>query len=241
MTGARTIRTFVVFAPMAAFKDRRCYVFDYTMHVAATGKYEMSEQVWVTDALVDLEQVYHFSQSDDIRMKIVKQRLDRAYLNAEFVDLQQNLEEKAILTRVVNPIKPVPHLMTNGFLFVSEQLRDLLQGFDLGEIYFRHVKLYVNDEQQIPGNADYYYVNITETKKSFAYKESTGLRPASRYYDFSCPGSTIVVSASQAGGVDLWMEPLLGGALFMSDRLYQALQSSGLVERVKFLKCVMAG
>jgi len=199
----------------------------------------MSGQIWVTDALTDPEQVYHFSQSDDVRMKIVKNRLDLTYENAEFVDLQQNLEEKAILTRVVNPINPVPHLMTNDFLFVSEQLRDILQGFDLGEIHFRHVKLYVNDEQPIPGNADYFYVNITETKKSFAYKESKRLIPRRTYYDFNCSDSTIVVNASQAGGVDLWMEPLLRGAVFMSDRLYQALQSSGLVERVKFLKCVM--
>jgi hypothetical protein len=199
----------------------------------------MSEQIWVTNALMDSEQVYHFSQPDNVLMAYMKQRLDLTYLSAEFADLAQNLEGTAILTRVVNPINPVPHLMTNTFLFVSEQLRDLLQGFDLGEIHFRHVKLYVNDEQQIPGNPDYYYVNITETKKSFAYKESTGLRPASRYYYFDCSDSTIVVNASQAGGVDLWMEPLLRGAVFMSDQLYQALQSSGLVERVKFLKCVM--
>lgn len=200
----------------------------------------MSEQIWVTDALTDLEQVYHFNPTDEAQKRLLEQRLDRTYLNAEFADLQKNLEQKAFLTRVVNPINPVPHLMTNTFLFVSEQLRDLLQGFDLGEIHFRHVKLYVNDEQQIPGNPDYYYVNITETKKSFAYKESTGIRPAPRYYSFNCRESKIVVKRSEVGGVDLWMEPLLRGAIFMSDRLYQALQGSGLVERVKFLKCVMA-
>ncbi|WP_019955169.1 imm11 family protein [Yoonia vestfoldensis] len=199
----------------------------------------MSEQIWVTDALADPEQVYHFSQPQDVRMNIIKNSLDFTYLNAEFVDLQQNFEEKAILTRVVNPINPVPHLMTNGFLFVSEQLRDFLQGFDLGGIHFRHVTLYVNDEQKIPGNPDYYYVNITETKKSFAYKESERLIPRGTYYDFNCSDSTIVVNTDEAGGIDLWMEPLLRGAVFMSDRLYQALQSSGLVERVKFLKCVM--
>ena len=130
--------------------------------------------------------------------------------------------------------------MTNGFLFVSEKLRDALQRFDLGEIHFRDVTLYVNDEQRIPGNPNYYYANITETKKSFAYKESMGIRPAPRYYSFNCRESKIVVKRSEVGGVDLWMEPLLRGAIFMSDRLYQALQGSGLVERVKFLKCVMA-
>ena len=200
----------------------------------------MSEQVWVTDALVDPEQVYHFDQPEEVVVRYLKKKLNLTYKNAEFADLEKNLEGTAILTRVVNPINPVPHLMTNTFLFVSEQLRDLLQGFDLGEIHFRHVKLYVNDEQQIPGNPDYYYVNITETKKSFAYKESTGIRPAPRYYSFNCRESKIVVKRSEVGGVDLWMEPLLHGAIFMSDRLYQALRNSGLVERVKFLKCVMA-
>lgn len=194
----------------------------------------MSEQVWVTDALVDLEQVYHFNPTQEVVMKLVQNRLDRAYLKAEFVDLENNLEDRAVLTRVVNPINPVPHLMTNSFLFVSEKLRDVLQRFDLGEIHFRDVTLYVNDEQQIPGNPNYYYVNITETKKSFAYKDSMGIRPAARYYNFNCRESKIVVNRSEVGGVDLWMEPLLYGAMFMSDRLYQALQSSGLVDRVTF-------
>ena len=200
----------------------------------------MSEQVWVTDALVDLEQVYHFDQPEEVAMRNFKKKLDQTYQNAEFADLEQNLEGTAVLTRVVNPINPVPHLMTNTYMFVSEQLRDLLRGFDLGEIHFRDVTLYVNDEQQIPGNPNYYYVNIIETKKSFTYTESKRLIPRSTYYDFNCSDSTIVVNTPQTGGVDLWMEPLLHGAIFMSDRLYQALQGSGLVERVSFIKCVMA-
>ncbi|GAB4536772.1 MAG: hypothetical protein Tsb0020_51510 [Haliangiales bacterium] len=60
----------------------------------------MSEQIWVTDALVDPEQVYHFDQPEQVAMRNLKKRLDLTYQNAEFADLEQNLEEKAILTRV---------------------------------------------------------------------------------------------------------------------------------------------
>ena len=150
----------------------------------------------------------------------------------------------------------------DGFM-VSEPMRDLLAGFDLGPTQLIELPLY--DGKKIessfvgfepdPSKRDprrWFLLHIVALKDAFLPEASRhmyhawkakGSRP-DRWTpgDLSKPDMLLALDDSAADGADLWRDPHVGNVLFFSDRLKRAIETSGLrAEVLKFRKCGLFG
>ena len=198
----------------------------------------MHEEVWVSNALGQSELVRNFSDPNFDHAS--RHAILSKYFNAEPLLPSEFPSNKAYLTRLVLPVDPLPHLMTNSFMFLSRQLRDLLLDYDLGLTSFSQVALFGANEKKLY-SSDYYFINIAEVKGAAVIKKSIGLRPYTvpgKYSYGDLKDDTIAVNAKAFTGVDLWMEPTITRTIFFSGRLYHALQQSGLAKDLNFARCV---
>jgi hypothetical protein len=224
-----------------------------------------ADKVWITDVMKDSDLSYHF-QSDMMQKisaypsypgglvfkkdptpedKAHLDLLDRysklcyAYRKGASILDTDLLSDEAVLERVIHPVDPLPHLFHSSFLLVSDAVRDVLQGFDLGKTAFRKVTL-VNPFKKCR-HPDYNYLNVFEIKPVVSVEDSQGLRSPGlklSYYNFSLTEDDLIaVKGSALEGSDLWLDPTLSEALFLSDRLHTALVESGLVPEVRFARC----
>ena len=208
----------------------------------------MSDTIWVSDAMVAQQNRYSFVPSEawyaDNR-QLVKDMM-RVYYKAGVLPPELQMPDKSYLKRLYegNVIDPLPHIMNDTFLWVSQDIRDIFESFDLGRTAFTKVVLYRHD-QKTRFEPDYYYLNIAEDKQSVVPRECENIQGfAGGKFHFrleATPASVAALSRSALDGVDLWMEPRLRGAMFFSDRLYQALKASGLVEDVNFAPRKLVG
>ena len=150
-----------------------------------------------------------------------------------------------------------------GGFMVSESMRDLLAGFDLGPTQLIELPLY--DGKKIedfvvgfepdPSKRDprrWFLLHIVALKDAFLPEASRhmyhawkakGSRP-DRWTpgDLSKPDMLLALDASVSDSADLWRDPHVGNVLFFSNRLKQAIETSGLrAEVLKFRKCGLVG
>ena len=177
----------------------------------------MSDCVWVTNALTGTEYVYHFrtdalveiSSGGPQRRELLDRlgRLESFYLKAGPILDSDLLSDEAVLGRIVNKINPLPHFMSNGLSFISDDLRALLEGFELGQTAFKQLTL-VNPFAKTR-HPNYNWLNIRETKDCVVVDASAGLRerPVAGTHTFSIVDDDLIVVRRDAlAGVDLWLE-----------------------------------
>jgi len=199
----------------------------------------MTDRAWVTDAMHNERLMYNFWPS----RTYLEENLAHEEAAMKKVRLAQRLEpterrpNTAQIFKSVNPISPLPHIIQNGQLMVSDQVKEVMVSFDIGTTAFDPVTLSKAVGGPL-GEPNYHFLNITETKESAELSESSGI-----WYSIGGKGtvrvrkSKVVVNRSALVGVDMWMEPVLSGAIFVSDRLYRALKDAKLLKFVEFGQC----
>lgn len=209
----------------------------------------MGESVWVANALTDIESVYPFST--DVSRKILA---EPPGTNADLLRSLQLLTSQAkkggrvvdsdlisaelTLEKVTKPSEPPPHFFSNEFALVSDEVRAILEQFDLGQTAFKQVTL-VNPFAKTR-HANYNILNVCELKATVDVATSSNLYKRGHLdsYTFNPPkDDAVCVNRTALEGVDLWIDLKIFGALFVSERLHAALTKAKLFTRPKFVRC----
>jgi len=117
-----------------------------------------------------------------------------------------------------------------GGWIVSMECADVLRQFDLGKTALYPVKIFQHN-RTTPVEGEYYCLAFGETKTAFLPKHSP--RVPKRYetvelwiLPLGIKNDDLAVSPVALSGPDLWIDPLVHDAFFLSDRLAQALRAA---------------
>ena len=138
----------------------------------------------------------------------------------------------------------LPHLFKpSGFLAVSQQMKDVLEQFDLGGSWFKPVQfLHMDRKRPYPGQ--FYFFYLPQRKPAFAPEHSSGFSPK-LFEDQTHDGTLerdvtddqIKVFPSASQGVDVWHDDGLLDSLLFGDRAYQAIDAAGLAGDLLPVRC----
>lgn len=144
-------------------------------------------------------------------------------------------------------MKRLPHLFhASGFWCVSGPARAILETAELGRTRLRPVRIFQRD-RVTPAPGDFHCLAIAETKHALDPDGSDGLRrnPHARTAVFNLPfvmtADAVSVSACARQGAELWLDPALQMAFFVSGRLGDALADAGLARDFRLYACRLAG
>ncbi|MBC9881188.1 hypothetical protein G8O24_28050 [Bradyrhizobium sp. INPA01-394B] len=119
-----------------------------------------------------------------------------------------------------------------SFWAVSKATADVLRQFNLGYGALYPVKVLRND-RQTPVGGEWFCINFGNRKSSLAVSESTSLReryirPGEKGWvpKAATKDGDIAVLKSACSGPDVWIDPQVGHAFFLSDALGKALKKA---------------
>lgn len=135
-----------------------------------------------------------------------------------------------------------------GGVSVCREMADVFRRFDLveaslgtGGVY--PIQLYLHD-RVTPVRSDYFVLVYGGNKDGLIPEESHGLRvgkyasmPPTSWMVSEPKDGDIAVRSSVRSGADLWFDPKLTRAVFMSDRLVQALREAGFAKHFRPVRC----
>ncbi|MEO1468218.1 MAG: hypothetical protein AAFV86_04120 [Pseudomonadota bacterium] len=133
-------------------------------------------------------------------------------------------------------------MVLDGFIVVSEKMRDVLTQFNLGSTQFYECPIYASHEKTavLPGR--YAILHVMEKKSAFVPEASENVHQGSLFDDRPViPGEPwkptygkdiLAVRAAATEGVDLWADPDIKDRLFATDRLKPALDKARVKTRV---------
>ena len=137
--------------------------------------------------------------------------------------------------------KSLYDVFVDAYLCVSEPVKRVISTFDVGATRFVPVSLLDKTLQPIT-EKPYFIIAFAEAKRTVsggkALIENT-LRPGEFNLDSPLKDGAVEVFADVANTPDIWVDPKIVGAVFMSDRLHNALQSAGLIDRFSARKCLV--
>jgi len=203
-----------------------------------------NETVWVSDSMGDTRLVKHFkadlSISDPNLAIEVKRKneagepLDEELLPKEFFYIYRDKKEKRINPGFFN---------AGGFHCVSAAFADVLRRFDLGKGALYPVELFQHD-RETPVEGEYFCINFGNQKQAFVPEYSPAAQKPHPTQDmwklpFVPKDYDISVTKTALEGSDLWVDPLVRKALFLSDPLAKALKAAKLTRQFKLRKCRM--
>ena len=121
-----------------------------------------------------------------------------------------------------------------AFLAVKGRVADVLAKFDFGAGGGLVPHTIYEADEKTPLKGPFYIVNFGPMKDCFLPDQSTALIQSVantssgnvRWFVDSTKDGDVAVSTAALGGSDLWMCPGVGGRIFMSDRLVEALRST---------------
>jgi hypothetical protein len=127
----------------------------------------------------------------------------------------------------------LPHIFFAGsFWAVSKAAADVLRQFDLGGGGLFPVKVLKKD-RQTPVGGEWFCINFSNRKAAIAVPESTSLRdryirPKEKgwFPKATIKDGDIAVSKTACSGPDIWIDPQVGDAFFLSDGLGNALKKA---------------
>jgi hypothetical protein len=136
--------------------------------------------------------------------------------------------------------KKPPHFsLPGGNPIVSDEVKQVMQQFDLGQTSFYPTTLYKHD-RKTPVEGSYYCINFGETKTCCMPEESQRTKKFDALFwtikQFAEDGD-VAVNASALQGVDLWVDTRIRKSLFFSDRLARALKAAKLTRTFGLRKC----
>lgn len=129
-----------------------------------------------------------------------------------------------------------------GFLVVSSTFADVLVKFNIGSGYLHKIELFQgNRTTLIPG--DWFILVFGCKKEAFLPDRSTGgykhpeMWPERRWKIQKPTDRQIAVASSALNGCDLWTDPRLARAFFMSEALEAALKANKLTRTIRRALC----
>lgn len=140
--------------------------------------------------------------------------------------------------------KKQPDLFNAGGTWtVSSACAAVLRQFDLGEGNLYPVKLFQHD-RTTPVEGEYFCLNFGAQKTAVLTEQSPRIdKPYENYDSWQPPGAMqdkdIAVSASALHSPDIWMDPQMRRAFFVSDPLAQALRAAKVSRPFKLRKCIV--
>ena len=205
----------------------------------------MSEIVWISTAMghaSNLRPLKHSFSNEDQRkdaLEWARRNLDGDPLAIEFFPNEiwgiSSAEEKDY---------KLPDIFFAGsYWVVSSAAADVMRQFDLGGGGFYPVKVFKKDHAT-PVGGEWFCINFGNRKSAIVPDESPKMRH--RYIrngekgwfpPFVTKDGDVTVSSSSLSGPDIWIDPDVGDAFFISDALAKALKKAK-VEKGFFLsKC----
>ncbi len=133
---------------------------------------------------------------------------------------------------------------TGGFWTVSAAVAGVLRSVDLGRSSLYPTKVFRYD-RKTPLEGEYFCLNFGEQKQAFLPEHSP--RATKNPYDKIDRGfrtlplvprdGDMAVDRMALAGPDLWIDPLVRDAFFLSDSLAQALMAAKLARRFGLFRC----
>ncbi|MEV5035164.1 hypothetical protein [Sphingobium sp. LMC3-1-1.1] len=203
----------------------------------------MNDIVWVSDMLADSE--VSLFVTNDLRHSDIF--LEGINLLKKGAPVQEGACPKRIWgsqEEDAPALSSVPDLFcANGQYIVSEKAAKILRQFDLGggALYSVSEGVYQNDNlTRIPGDCfTWIFGNV---KTAFLPDETLAKRPfgvaGTRWnMPFVVQDGDIAVSKFSLDGPDVWMDPTLMRAVFLSGQLGQALSDAGIAHAFRLKTC----
>lgn len=123
---------------------------------------------------------------------------------------------------------------TDGALVVRDDFRKIIEDMDPSLHQFLNMPVFLKYRQEkIPTKDDWFLLNVTYYQATVDFEKSTGLRDLSWSPDKQViMPSRVVLDESKLSDVNMWHEKGCRFALFLSDRLHEAIKEAG----IKFYK-----
>ncbi len=204
------------------------------------------DKIWVSRAMTDTRLVHKITSS-----------LAEKDSNSVFDAMQRNERGEPLpadrFPSVLFGMYPDKHFTklpdicnADGFWIVSSQCAEILRQFDLGRTSLYPTKVCQHD-RKTPVEGHYSCINFGEIKNDFEPEASPRAKPFAASKDLTRVSiwklplapkdGDIAVKQSAREGVDLWIDPKVRKAFFLSDRLVKALKQAGLTRYFGLLKC----
>jgi hypothetical protein len=137
--------------------------------------------------------------------------------------------------------KKLSHLANSGFHFVTSEAADVLRQFDLGGCRLHPVEVLMEDRKTpLPGS--YFVLDFDSWKDVFLPDQSPEFKSPRGVVgawmpSFSIKDDVVALSKAAQSGADLWWNPNIWGAFFLSDSLVQALKKAGVDKPFSLRRC----
>ncbi len=213
----------------------------------------MAEKIWVSDSALNSSIISKLSVVPDIMLPTVQvhdlTRLDtlqKKYHRGEGLSEDERYKSAFGWYRETR-IKTLPDFfMVNGFFVVSVGFAEVLNKFDLGKTELSSIDLFQGNRRERI-NGDWFFLDLGSVKQAFLPEASTGgyahpdVWPEGRWIIRNPKDDELAVSSSALEGSDLWIDPLLNSALFLSGRLEAALKGAKMTRTLRRARCSVVG
>jgi hypothetical protein len=207
----------------------------------------MTDTVWVSGAITDVALLKPFASN------VEEEDVDRAIEASRRCDAGEPLSAEwfpqAIWgTQTARRFKRLPQLFRGGgYCIVSSRRANVLRRFDLGQGALYSVAVLQKD-RRTPVGGEWFSLCFGNVKQAFAAAASPKARPFGvaglRWHlPFVPQDDDMAVSPAALEGPDLWIDPTLIRAFFVSGRLSDALAKADLHGPLRLHRCrvVQAG
>ncbi|MCB1510936.1 MAG: hypothetical protein KDJ36_08525 [Hyphomicrobiaceae bacterium] len=198
-------------------------------------------EVWVSRAMMDTTLIKGFDSDiyeADEEKALLGLRMTR---RAEIVTPDQ--VPKIMWLKPTQKLKNAPDLfLGGGYWIASAALADVLRQFDLGETKLYPVSLFRSD-RKTPFDGEHFCVAFGEIKDTALPELSPRLGKVPYRTDplwtlsLAPEDGDVALSPGATQGVDLWMEPKIRDAFFLSRNLVTALRAAKLTKRLGLTRC----
>lgn len=123
---------------------------------------------------------------------------------------------------------------SDGALVVRGDFRKIIEDMDPGLHQFLDMPVFLKyRKEKIPAKGDWFLLNVTHHQSTVDFERSSGLQQmSSTPHKMIAIPSKIVIDDGKLSGVNMWHEEGCMYALFISDRLHEAIKAAG----IKFYK-----
>ena len=193
----------------------------------------MDESVWISNAMMDVERALLPLRSD-IALTNSDDAVEAIRQNNSGVPLPKDRFPNEVFgSSDAGTFQELPDFFSaDGYWAVSEACAEVLKGFDLGSGGLYPVRIFQKDRKTpVPG--DYYCLNFGSVKETFQPEGSPKAYKSQHGGDFWMPpfvvkDGDIAVSRAALAGSDLWVDPKMERAFFVSGGLANALKAAKL-------------
>ena len=192
----------------------------------------MDESVWISNAMMDEERILWLRSDISLHDRDHAIEAQRRNNRGEVLAVE-DLPKEVYGTDNAKRIDTLPDFFScGGYWAVSGACADILRNFDLGPGGLYPVEIFQRDRKTpVPG--DYYCLNFGSVKEAFQPEGTLRARKVRYREGFWNPpipmkDGDIAVSRAALAGSDLWVDPKMEEAFFVSGGLAKALKAAKL-------------